>query len=350
MSVPSPAVPAAVARLVSDDRAVRTIADALAEVLDPETVAISAFEEPDGRWSLGLHFRDPPDRVAVRACVAAAAGAAAADALHFETLAPTDWVRRSLAGLTPVDAGRFVVHGAHDRARVRVNRIGIEIEAALAFGTGHHGTTRGCLLALDRLLKCRPLGGTAQQRDSRHVPANGKTARGAFALDIGTGTGVLSIAAARALHRPVLASDIDARAVAIARANARLNRASAHVEIVNHAGVGARCFRDRAPFALVLANILLEPLQRLATPIAGLAAPGGHVVLSGLLLSQATPALASYRARGLVLVGRIRLEGWATLILRRPARGVRRAKGRDRSAGSRTAERPVAPRTRRESW
>ncbi len=125
----------------------------------------------------------------------------------LETLAPTDWVRKSLDGLTPVEAGRFVVHGAHDRARVAPNRIGIEIEAALAFGTGHHGTTRGCLLALD---------GSAE--------GDGRPQR---MLDVGTGTGVLAIAAAKALRRPVLASDIDARAVAIARANVRLNRAAA---------------------------------------------------------------------------------------------------------------------------
>ena len=181
-----------VARLSTDAATVQTISGALAESFDPDAVAISAFEEPDGRWSLALHFRDRPNEAAVRALVAAVAGAAAADALVLETLAPTDWVRKSLDGLTPVEAGRFVVHGAHDRARVRANRIAIEIEAALAFGTGHHGTTRGCLLALDRIVK-----GRRPQR----------------ILDVGTGTGVLAIAAAKALRRPVLASDIDARAV-----------------------------------------------------------------------------------------------------------------------------------------
>jgi ribosomal protein L11 methyltransferase len=130
---------------------------------------------------------------------------------------------------------------------------------------------------------------------------------------------VLAVAAARALHRPVLASDIDARAVAIARTNARHNRAGRYVEIVHRAGLGAHRFRERAPFDLILANILLEPLQRLATPMARLVGRNGHVVLSGLLLSQAGPALASYRARGLVLVRRIKLEGWMTLVLARPA-------------------------------
>src|SRR5882672_5546341 len=283
-----------VARLMTDAAAAKRIGDALAETFDGEEVAASAFEEPDGRWSLAVHFRNPPDEAALRALVASAAGAATAQALAFETLAPTDWVRKSLEGLKPVDAGRFVVHGAHDRAHVRANRIGIEIEAALAFGTGHHGTTRGCLLALDRIVKGR---------------------RPRKILDVGTGTGVLAIAAARALRRPVLASDIDARSVTIARENARLNRAGAYVEIVHRAGIGARLFRQRAPFDLIFANILLEPLRSLATPMARLVAPRGQVVLSGLLLAQATPALASYRARGLVLARRIRLEGWATLVL-----------------------------------
>ena len=142
----------------------------------------------------------------MRALVALAAGAEAANALVFETVTAKDWVKAGLDGLPPVDAGRFVVHGAHDRTAVAANRIGIEIEAALAFGTGHHGTTRGCLLALDGIVKARR-------------PRN--------ILDIGTGTGVLAIAAARALRRPVLASDIDPEAVGIARANARRNRAGA---------------------------------------------------------------------------------------------------------------------------
>jgi ribosomal protein L11 methyltransferase len=301
MPEPSP-LPAAtaVARLSTDQAAARRIGDALAEIFDGETVAASTFEEPDGRWSLAVHFRDQPDEDAVRALVEAAAGVQAAQSLAFETLAPTDWVRKSLAGLTPVDAGRFVVHGAHDRDRVRANRIGIEIEAALAFGTGHHGTTRGCLLALDRIAKGRRV---------RRV------------LDVGTGTGVLAIAAAKALRRPVLASDIDARSVAIARDNARLNHAGAHVEIVHAAGLGRRRFVTRGPYALIFANILLEPLQRLATPMARLVAPNGRVVLSGLLAGQAGAAVAAYRARGLVLERRIRLEGWATLVLRRPCTG-----------------------------
>ena len=193
------------------------------------------------------------------------------------------------------------MHGAHDRERVRHRCITIEIEASLAFGTGHHGTTRGCLLALDRIAK------NHMPRRPRHI------------LDVGTGSGVLAIAAAKAFRRPVLASDIDTRSVRIARDNVRLNGAGAFVKVVHAAGLDR--FRQQPRLALILANILLEPLQRLATPMARLASPGAHIVLSGLLTAQAQPALASYRARGLVLVSRIVLGGWTTLVLTRPSRG-----------------------------
>jgi ribosomal protein L11 methyltransferase len=192
-------------------------------------------------------------------------------------------------------AGRFVVHGAHDRARVPANRIGVEIEAALAFGTGHHGSTRGCLIALDRI---------ARRARPRRI------------LDVGTGTGVLAIAAARALHRKIVASDIDVRAVATARENARRNRAGVTIAFLHAAGLGRR--ELRGDYDLVLANILLEPLQRMATSMRRRLARGGRIVLSGLLTAHANAALASYRARGFVLEHRIVVGGWCTLVLRRP--------------------------------
>jgi ribosomal protein L11 methyltransferase len=301
-----------VGRLTGDRATVQKIADAFAEWSDE--AAVSAFEAPDKRWTLALYFGAPPDQAAVRARIAAVAGQEPAQALRFETLAPTDWVRISLAGLKPVEAGRFVVHGAHDRARIRPNRIAIEIEAGLAFGTGHHGSTRGCLLALDGLAK-RPPG-----KGRRRV------------LDIGTGTGVLAIAAAKALRAAVTASDIDARSASIARENARFNRVGALVTVLRADGLAAAALRAKAPYAIVLANILLEPLRRMATPIASLVAPNGRVVLSGLLAAQALPALAAYRARGLVIERRIPLEGWMTLVLRRPALTSRRSsRGRARA-------------------
>ena len=309
------------ARLATEAAVAQRIGDVIAEIFDSEEVAVAAFEEADGRWSLSIHFRHPPDEAAVRALIASAAGTAAADALVFETLAPTDWVRRSLDGLQPVEAGRFVVHGAHARARVPANRIGAQIEAALAFGTGRHGSTRGCLLALERIAKAR----TRRPRARGAAPASTRKRRTrALVLDVGTGTGVLAIAAAKALRQPVLASDIDARAVGVARDNARINGAAAHIETIHAAGLGAHRFRERARFRLIFANILLEPLKGMATPMARLAAPNGHVVLSGLLITQAGAALASYRARGLTLAHRIALEGWMTLVLVRPARTARR--------------------------
>jgi ribosomal protein L11 methyltransferase len=225
--------------------------------------------------------------------------------LRFERLAAKDWGEASLAGLGPVEAGRFVVHGAHDRGRAPVNRIGIEIEAALAFGTGHHGTTRGCLLALDRIVKAR---------HPRKI------------LDLGTGSGVLAIAAARALRRPALASDIDITAVRAARANARRNRVGSVIAIVHAECLRGRQFRARGPFDLVLANILLAPLRRLAAPLARLTTPNARLVLSGLLPKQANAILAAYRLQGLPLQRRILLDDWVTLVLGPAPNASRRMK------------------------
>ena len=281
-----------VARLVCDEATAKRLADSLSEHLDLAETAVAAFEGIDGRWNVEIHFEQAPDEAAIRRLIGDAGGPAD---VMFETIAARDWVAASLAGLKPVAAGRFTVHGAHDRVHVTADRIGIEIEAALAFGTGHHGTTRGCLLALDGIVK-------------RAFPRR--------VLDIGTGTGVLAIAAAKALRVPVLASDIDPEAVRIARENARLNGVAPFLEYLHAAGLGAPRFRTRAPFDLVFANILLPPLKRLAAPMRPLLAPGAHVVLSGLLAAQEQAALAAYRPHGLTLVRRIPLGEWVTLVLR----------------------------------
>ena len=281
-----------VARLVCDEATAKRLADSLSEHLDLAETAVAAFEGIDGRWNVEIHFEQAPDEAAIRRLIGEAGGPAD---VMFETIAARDWVAASLAGLKPVAAGRFTVHGAHDRVHVTANRIGIEIEAALAFGTGHHGTTRGCLLALDGIVK-------------RAFPRR--------VLDIGTGTGVLAIAAAKALRVPVLASDIDPEAVRIARENARLNGIAPFLEYLHAAGLGAPRFRTGAPFDLVFANILLPPLKRLAGPMRPLLAPGAHVVLSGLLAAQEQAALAAYRPHGLTLVRRIPLGEWVTLVLR----------------------------------
>lgn len=297
------------ARLACDAATAARLADALGETLGD--AAVAAFENAGGNWHVEAHFVEAPDEAAVRALVATIAGESAARELVIETVASRDWVATSLAGLKPVIAGRFLVHGAHDRAQVPEHCIGIEIEAALAFGTGHHGTTRGCLLALDALLKRRKAHGIGAPSS----PHAGRGERSIRVLDVGTGTGVLAIAAAKALRTRVRASDIDPRAVAVARANARANAVGSLVEIVHAGGLSAARLRAGGPYDLVLANILLAPLRRLARPIASVLAPGAHVVLSGLLAAQGAAALAAYRPQGLALAARIPLDEWVTLVL-----------------------------------
>jgi ribosomal protein L11 methyltransferase len=293
--------PSMVARLDTDLIIAQAVADAVAERFALGDVAVSLSDAGGGRWQVAIHFRGEAKRERVRGAVAAAVGAEAAAALQFGSVEAADWVRQSLAGLRPVAAGRFVVHGAHDRTRVPLNHIGIEIEAALAFGTGHHGTTRGCLLALDAICKAMPLAKTRPR-----------------ILDVGTGSGVLAIAAARALHAHVLATDIDAFAVRTARSNASHNRAGSLLSVVLADGVGARTIRTHALYHLIFANILLGPLKRIATPLRRLAAPGGRVVLSGILPSQANAVIAAYRP--LALQRRLDIDSWTTLVLVRTRR------------------------------
>ena len=279
------------ARLTCDEPAARRLATFFDERLGDD-VAVAAFENDAGQWAVEITFATAPDQNAIRELVEA--GGADPARLLFAELSEKDWVAASLADLTPVRAGRFLVHGAHHRGRFPANLIGIEIEAALAFGTGHHGTTRGCLLALDTLLKQR---------------------RRARVLDVGTGTGVLAIAAAKVLHGIVQTTDIDPVAVRTANANARHNGVAAF--ITNRVADGRRGLPWRGPFDVILANILLGPLTRMAPQLARRLAPGGFIVLSGLLPSQANAAVAAYRAQGLALVRRAVLENWATLVMRR---------------------------------
>lgn len=283
---------------IGNEAAARRVVDVLTEVFFEGDAAVTAFERPDGLWDVTLHFADAPDQALLRDLVVTSAGNDVADTLAFDTIEAKDWVKASLDDLVPVPAGRFIVHGSHDRDRVPPNKLAIEIEAALAFGTGHHGTTRGCLLLLDHVLK---------------------SARPKRVLDLGAGSGVLAIAAAKALHRAVLASDIDPPSVRVAAENAALNEIGNHVRVIRATGFAAPDFLKCGPFDLVLANILANPLRQLAGPMTRHLAPGGRVILSGLLTHQAPAVIAAYRARGLVPLRHLRIEGWSSLLLRKLA-------------------------------
>src|SRR6202048_4875016 len=206
---------------IGSEQAAKRVVDLLTESFFEGQAAIAAFERTDGRWDVTMHFAEAPDHAQVRELVRLAAGGEVAQAITFDAVEAKDWVKATLEELVPVRAGRFIVHGQHDRARVPPNKLGIEIEAALAFGTGHHGTTRGCLLLLDHVLKA-------------HLPRR--------VLDLGTGTGVLAIAAAKALRIEVLASDIDPLSVRVAGDNARLNGAGNWVQTIRASGFSAPQF------------------------------------------------------------------------------------------------------------
>lgn len=281
---------------IGDERTASRIVDAITESYPSHDLAIAAFEAPGGRWDITMHFGEPPDEDFIRSLVTDAAGEAAASSIVFGTVETKDWVKASLADLVPVSAGRFIVHGSHDRDRVPPNKLGIEIEAALAFGTGHHGTTRGCLLLLDQVLN---------QRTPKRV------------LDLGSGTGVLAIAAAKALRRRVLATDIDFRSVIVAGENAHLNGVGTLVEAVHATGFHAPDFAAHGPFGLVMANILANPLRRLAPDMARHLAPQAFVILSGLLPHQANSVVAAYRGAGLKLLKRLQIDGWSSLLMQR---------------------------------
>ena len=274
------------------------IADALELEPDFASLAMDAIETGPGAWKLTVYFPKRPSTKAQKALNQLASRATGAPkTLKLKKLPDADWVAKSLEGLPPVRVGRFVIHGGHDREAVRTNEFGIEIEAAQAFGTGHHGTTAGCLAAIERLSRRRRI---------------------QCALDIGTGSGVLAVAVAKALKAPVLASDIDPVAVRIAADNIRLNGVGPLVRTLWADGIADHRFAAAGPYDLIVANILARPLIGLAPAIRRLAAPGGTIVLSGLLASQRSRVAASYRAQGLILTGAEVREGWMTLAYQVP--------------------------------
>ncbi|MGF7004847.1 50S ribosomal protein L11 methyltransferase [Aminobacter sp. BE322] len=213
-----------------------------------------------------------------------------------EVLPDVDWVAKSLEGLKPVEAGRFIVHGSHDRSEVRPGQIAIEIEAGLAFGTGHHGTTAGCLEMIEKVV-------------TGEKPAN--------ALDLGTGSAVLAIAVAKLAPIAVLATDIDPVATEVAAANVRLNGVAQHVDTATAEGFDDPVFARHGPFDLIVANILAQPLMQLAPEMATHLAPAGSLILSGILDRQHDAVLDAYTAQDFRHVETFHREGWVTIHLKR---------------------------------
>ncbi|WP_149588889.1 50S ribosomal protein L11 methyltransferase [Tabrizicola flagellatus] len=266
------------------------------ERMDPEPTGVGVFEIEDGSglWEVGAYFLEPPDEVMLEVL----ATAFGARPFALSELPDIDWVAKVRRELAPVDAGRFFVYGSHDADKVPAGRVPLQIEATVAFGTGHHGTTLGCLLAFDRLLT------------EGWSPAK--------VADIGCGTAVLAMAAAATLPDAlVIASDIDRVAVDVAEANVVINGLQGRVECLEAAGLAHRRIVAAAPFDLIFANILKGPLIELAPAISTHLATGGRAILSGLLAVQADSVIAAYQAAGLCLENRDDIGEWSTLVLQR---------------------------------
>jgi len=269
-----------------------TLGEAM-ERMDPAPTGVGVFEVEDGSglWEVGGYFLDAPDQAAL----AVLSAAFNAKPFAVSEIPETDWVAHVRRELTPVEAGRFFVHGSHDADQVPPGRTGLLIDAAMAFGTGHHGTTLGCLNALERLI--------GQGATPRNV------------LDVGCGTAVLAMAAASVWRVPVIASDIDPVAVDTARANLLANDMAEQVEVIEATGTDHPRIVAAAPFDLVFANILKGPLIALAPDIVAISAPGANLILSGILTDQADAVTAVYAGFGYNLINRADIVDWSTLNL-----------------------------------
>ncbi|MDB2398850.1 50S ribosomal protein L11 methyltransferase [Planktomarina sp.] len=265
------------------------------EALEPAPTGVGVFEVEDGKgiWEVGGYFLGAPDDIDL-ALLSAAFGAGP---FVVSEVPDQDWVAKVRRELPPVEVGRFFVYGSHDAALLPEGRIGLLIEAAMAFGTGHHGTTLGCLRAYDRLLD------DGQRFDN--------------VLDLGCGTAVLAMSAARMGAAHVLASDIDPVAVEVALANVKANGLVGRVACVESIGFDSPVLRAGAPFDLIFANILKGPLIELAPDMAAHLAPGGRAILSGLLIEQAGEIIEVYQGQGLALETREDLGEWSALTLSR---------------------------------
>ncbi len=270
------------------------LSDALEACPWPEALAVSMVETDEAcdLWQVEAIYADKPVNAGIRQVMQRAG--LDIGSLSINEIPQKDWVRESLAGLAPVVAGRVFVHGSHDRHLRRAAAINIEIDAGLAFGTGHHNTTRGCLLALQKVLRS-------------YKPQN--------CLDVGCGSGVLAIAACRLTGARVIASDIDFDAVSVTRNNARLNETAPLIRCITATGLQHPAIAAHAPYDLILANILARPLISLAPAIAKALSLDGRVILSGLTGDQVRMVRAAYLAHGLSIADMLIDDNWATLTL-----------------------------------
>jgi ribosomal protein L11 methyltransferase len=268
------------------------------DALSEESDGASIFEVPGSEdWLIEAIFTEKPDKglLEARLAIVATAHGIEAPALELEQLPDIDWVKKSLEGLVPVEAGRFFVYGSHNNELPPEGSIRILIEAGPAFGTGQHETTKGCLLAIDEICQ-----GPVKKP-----------------LDVGTGTGVLAIAAAKALNVPVTASDIDPVSVQEAQDNAAKNQLADLVHCIQADGLQDPKLRDGAPYDLVIANILANPLIAMAQDIVDVVDNDGWIILAGLLESQRSGVLDAYLPLGVELAGQHQLGEWPTLVLKK---------------------------------
>lgn len=283
------------ARLDRDDAA--RAFDALDIVFEDDGLPIAVLEIDEAPQLQELSIYVDGDAADAKARAEAALHELGIDqALEAEQLPDIDWVTKSLEGLRPVHAGRFLVHGSHDRHKRRIGDVAIEIEAGLAFGTGHHGTTAGCLEMIETVVR-------------RERPRN--------ALDLGTGSAVLAIAIAKAAHIRVLATDIDPVATKVAAENAKLNLVAGYIDARTAPGFHHQSFSAYAPFDLIVANILARPLMRLSPQMARFVTPGGSILLSGILARQRNAVIAAYVGQRFRHVSTLHREGWVTIHMKR---------------------------------
>ncbi len=273
----------------------------LESLLEDDGIPVALFKAEDergsnDRWCVSIYADETAAHAIADRAASALGSAGLPTSFEREPVEDADWVAQTLRELAPVRAGRFIVVGSHDRAAPRANDWAITIDAGLAFGTGHHGTTAGCLEALSHL---------ARRRRVTNV------------LDVGTGSGVLAIAAARATNAVILATDIDPVAVQVAAANARLNGVGSRVRAVTAADFNHRDIAAAVPFDLIMANILANPLRAMARDLSRHLMHGGTAILSGLLPNQRSAILATYRSQGLRFERAIVRDGWLTLMLRK---------------------------------